>query len=286
MGGGTAALFFKLESDGKYDRHGNPGGKAHRQRPAAKSAPAQAHADANEQTGKQDGAGNSVEIVAKSGKWDVDLPVNAEALGKLMLHYRDVDAFLQMSSTAVYEYAGHEPRSETSALGDNHRNMFETYSISKIAAETVARFVAGQYEIPLTIARLNVPYGSFPCWPYFQFKMMQNSMPIDVHPDRPNAYSPIHCEDYIDKIPYLLAAACKETTVVNLAGCEVVTVEEWCDYMGDLTGLTPIYNETTSAVGSLTCDTSKMVEICGETRIDWKSGFREMLAAMAPDAMK
>jgi len=55
--------------------------------------------------------------VAKSNKWHIALPVNAEALGKLMLRYRDVDAFLHVSSTGVYEYAGHEPRSETSSYG-------------------------------------------------------------------------------------------------------------------------------------------------------------------------
>ena len=52
---------------------------------------------------------------------------------------------VHISSTAVYEYNGHEPRKESDPLGDNHRAMFPTYSISKIAAETVCRFVAHQH---------------------------------------------------------------------------------------------------------------------------------------------
>ncbi len=224
--------------------------------------------------------------VAKSGKWHIDLPVNAESLGRLMLKYRDVDAFLHVSSTAVYEYAGHEPRSETSPLGDNHRNLFETYSISKIAAETVARFVAKEFEVPLTIARLNVPYGPFPCWPYFHLMMMQNGMPIDVHPEAPNGYSPIHSNDYVKKIPYLLGAASINTTTVNLAGVQKVSVEEWCAYMGELTGLKPAFNNTEKALGNLTADTSKMVELIGPTDMDWKDGIKNMMEVMAPQLLK
>ena len=80
--------------------------------------------------------------VVKSGDFDYDLRANAGGVGRLMLRTRGVKGFLHFSSTAVYEYAGHEPRREDSPLGDNHRSMFPTYSIAKIAAETVARFTA------------------------------------------------------------------------------------------------------------------------------------------------
>lgn len=224
--------------------------------------------------------------VAKSGKWSVDLSVNAEALGRLMLHYKNVVGFLHISSTAVYEYAGHEARKEDSPLGDNHRSLFETYSISKIAAETVARFTAKQFGIPLTIARLNVPYGSFPCWPYFHLMMMKNGMAIDVHPESPNGYNPIHSDDYIEKIPYLLAAASSDTTTVNLAGVEEVSIEEWCGYIGELTGLTPQFNKTTKALGNLTANTDKMVEVAGTTNVEWKQGIKKMIEDLAVDSLK
>jgi nucleoside-diphosphate-sugar epimerase len=224
--------------------------------------------------------------VAKSGKWPVDLAINAEGLGRLMLRYRDVKGFLHISSTAVYEYAGHEARSETSSLGDNHRNLFETYSISKIAAETVARFVAKTFNIPTTIARLNVPYGSFPCWPYFHLMMMQNGMPIDVHPDAPNGYSPIHSDDYTAKIPYLLAAAKSDVETVNLAGDEDVSVEQWCAYLAELTGAEPQFNVTEKALGNLTADTTKLNEMSGPCKTDWRAAMKLMVEVMMPDAIK
>ena len=223
--------------------------------------------------------------VAKSGKWELDLRINAQGLGRLMLHYQDVKGFLHISSTAVYEYAGHEPRCEDSALGDNHRNLFETYSISKIAAETVAQFTAKAFNIPLTVARLNVPYGPFACWPYFHLLMMQNKLPIDIHPKGPNGYSPIHSDDIIAKIPYLLAAANADTEIVNLAGDEVVSIEQWCAYMSELTGLTPQFNKTEKALGNLSCDTTKLKSLSGASQVDWKDGIKAMIATMAADAL-
>ena len=76
--------------------------------------------------------------VAKSGRWDKDLAANAESVGLLMAHCRDAKAFLHASSAAVYDPPDDEPRTETTALGDNHKHLFPTYSISKIAGETVA----------------------------------------------------------------------------------------------------------------------------------------------------
>src|ERR1700743_1996800 len=97
--------------------------------------------------------------VAKSGNWEKDLGANAESVGLLMSHCRGAKAFLHCSSAAVYDPPDDEPRTERSALGDNHKPLFPTYSISKIAGEVVARSTARILGVPTTIARLNVPYG-------------------------------------------------------------------------------------------------------------------------------
>src|ERR1700742_1266429 len=97
--------------------------------------------------------------VAKSGNWEKDLAANAESVGLLMAHCRGARAFLHCSSAAVYDPPGDDPRTESAALGDNHKPLFPTYSISKIAGEVVARTMARALGIPTTIARLNVPYG-------------------------------------------------------------------------------------------------------------------------------
>ena len=224
--------------------------------------------------------------VVKSGDFDYDLRANGEGAGRLMLHCRNVKAFMHCSSTAVYEYAGHEARKEDAPLGDNHRAMFPTYSIAKIAAETVVRFTARQFGIPTTIARLSVPYGDNGGWPYWHTMMMQNSIPIDVHPEKPNLYNPLHADDYIEKIPRLLAAATPDVRTLNFGGSQAVAIEEWCEYISELTGLQPSYKESSTAFGSLQIDTEAMHAAIGPTRVDWKDGIKSMLQHMAPELLK
>lgn len=63
---------------------------------------------------------------------DQDLSANAESIGPLMARCRGAKAFLHCSSAAVYDPPNDLPRTERAALGDNHRFLFPTYSISKI----------------------------------------------------------------------------------------------------------------------------------------------------------
>lgn len=224
--------------------------------------------------------------VVKTDSFDYDLAANAEGLGRLMLHCRDVKAFLHLSSTAVYQYAGQELRAEDAPLGDNHRVMFPTYSISKIAAETVCRFTARQFGIPATIARLSVPYGNNGGWPWYHLLMMEQGMPIDVHPDRPNRYNLLHTDDYIEKLPLLLAAASTEATTVNFGGSEAVSIEDWCGWLQELTGLVPEFRDNPQAFGSLAIDTTRMHALIGPTRVDWREGVRNMVAALSPQLLK
>ncbi|MEE4659654.1 MAG: NAD(P)-dependent oxidoreductase [Halieaceae bacterium] len=224
--------------------------------------------------------------VTKTGDFDYDLAANAEGVGFLMQHCRNAKAFLHFSSTAVYEYAGQAPRAENAPLGDNHRMMFPTYSICKIAAETVARFSAKAFGIPTTIARLSVPYGDNGGWPYYHLLMMKEGIPIDVHPERPNQYNLLHSDDYTAKIPYLLAAASTEATVVNFGGSEATSIEDWCAYLTELTGYEPIFNENPQAFGSLHIDTTRMHELIGPTEVNWRDGVLRMVKALAPDMLR
>jgi len=224
--------------------------------------------------------------VVKTGDFDYDLAANGEGVGNLMMRCRRARAFVHFSSTAVYEYGGQEPRREDAPLGDNHRVMFPTYSISKIAAETVCRFVAHQQGIPTTIARLSVPYGDNGGWMYFHMLMMQQGIPIDLHPDKPNYYNPLHAQDYIEKIPYLLGAATPGVTTLNFGGSQRVSIEEWCAYITELTGFEATFQDNPQAFGSLCIDTDRMHELIGETRVDWRDGVRSQLEHLAPELLK
>jgi UDP-glucuronate 4-epimerase len=221
--------------------------------------------------------------VAKSGRWDKDLAANAESVGLLMAHCADAKAFLHCSSAAVYDPPDDEPRTEDTALGDNHKSLFPTYSISKIAGEVVARTMARALGVPTIIARLNVPYGNNGGWPFYQMEMMLSGMTIPVPPGGPARYNPIHEDDVIATLPKLLDAASVPATTVNWCGDQTVSLQEWCTYIGSLVGREPVFEESTQALRGGPTDASRLHELAGGSTVDWHDGIRRMVATFHPE---
>ena len=211
------------------------------------------------------------------------LRANAESLGLVMAHFKAAKAFLHCSSTGVYAPNGSHPMREDDPLGDNHRALLPTYSISKIAAESVARLSARLHGLPTVIARLNVPYGDCVAWPSIHLECILSGQPIQVLPGEPSVYSPIHSDDIIRQIPRLLAAATVPATTVNWAGPDVVSVQEWCAYMGSLVGQEPIFEETEAALPSVAVDVTRMAELIGPAQVHWRDGMARMVAAAHPE---
>lgn len=221
--------------------------------------------------------------VVKTGNFDHDLAANVEGVGRLMSRLEGIRAFLHCSSTAVYQADGHRAFKETDPLGDNHRAIFPTYSICKIAAESMVKFGARQWNIPTTIARLNVPYGDNGGWPAFHLEMILGGMAIDVHLDAPSVYNPIHEDDYIRTIPALIEAASVSTTVVNWGGTEEASIEDWCRYIGTLVGVDVKLNPTDKTIPGVRIDATRMRELIGPTRVGWREGIRRMVSARHPE---
>jgi UDP-glucuronate 4-epimerase len=218
--------------------------------------------------------------VVKSGKWDVDLTGNAEAAGLLLAHCRTARAFLHCSSTGVYEAADGAPQRETDPLGDNHRVMMPTYSISKIAAEAVIRTTCRIFDVPTTIARLNVPYGDEGGWPAFHLALVLADRAVPVSQNVPSRYNPIHEDDIIATLPGLLAAASVPATIVNWGGDEEVSIEEWTAYLAGLVGREPQFDRTTATIGGIPTDNTKRRELVGATHVLWRDGMKRMVDAM------
>ncbi len=214
--------------------------------------------------------------VTKIGRWSKDLAANGEAVGDLMSHFRTAQSFLACSSTAVYRPNGGMPLAEGDPLGDHHGGVMPTYSIAKIAGETMARFGARHWELPTTIARLNVPYGDDNGWPAFHLEMLLAGEPIDVHTDG-GRYNPIHHDDILALVPALLSVASVPATTVNLAGNEVVSIEEWCAALGGLVGVDPSFNSTEAALPSAVIDTTRQHELIGRCAVGWREGMERMV---------
>jgi UDP-glucuronate 4-epimerase len=224
--------------------------------------------------------------VAKSGRWDKDLAANAESVGLLMAHCREARAFLHASSAAVYDPPDDEPRTERTALGDNHKSLFPTYSISKIAGEVVARSMARVVGLPTIVARLNVPYGDNGGWPFYQMEMMLAGVPIPVPPGGPARYNPIHEDDVIATLPKLLEAASVPATTVNWCGEQTVSLQDWCTHIGSLIGREPVFELSEQALRGGPTDVTLMRELVGGTTVDWRDGIRRMVSAFHPELVQ
>ena len=224
--------------------------------------------------------------VVKTGDFDHDLRGNAEGLGRLLSHCRAAKAFLHCSSGGVYAPPGHTPAKESDPLGDNHRAMMPTYSIAKIAAESMARFAAREWNLPTTIARFSVPYGDNGGWPWYHLMMMNSGVPLPVPPDGPSVFNPIHEDDYIAQVPRMLEIASVPATIVNWAGNESVSIEEWCAWIGELTGLEPKFASSEATIAGLPLDTTRMHELVGRTKVHWRDGIRRLIETRNPELLK
>jgi UDP-glucuronate 4-epimerase len=221
--------------------------------------------------------------VTHSNDFATAMRANAESLGLIMRHFQSAKAFLHCSSTGVYAPNGSHKLRETDPLGDNHKAMLPTYSISKIAAESVARLSARLYDLPTVIPRLNVPYGDAVAWPSIHLECILAGQPIQVLAGEPSYYSPIHSDDIIRLIPRLLSAAAVPAVTVNWAGPDVVSVQEWCTYLGGLVGKEPVFEETEQALPSVATDVTFMDELVGPALVRWPDGMSRMVAASHPE---
>ena len=223
--------------------------------------------------------------VTKIGRWSKDLTANGEAVGDLMSHFRRAQSFLACSSTAVYRPNGGQPMAENDPLGDHHGSVMPTYSIAKIAGETMARFGARHWDLPTTIARLNVPYGDDTGWPAFHLEMLLAGDRIDIHTDG-GRYNPIHHDDILAVLPALLSVASVPATTVNLAGNEDASIEQWCTELGGLVGVDPSFASTEAAIPSAMIDLRLQHELIGRCAVGWREGMERIVRATHPELLQ
>lgn len=213
--------------------------------------------------------------------------VNSVATGRLMTHCRSAEAFLFISTSAVYApraldhlHTEHDPLSAASA-------WLPTYPVGKLATEGAVRALAATLGLPTTIARLNVAYGphGHGGLPVILYRQLLAGEPIAVPHTGQHYCSPIHTDDIARHVPGLWAAADLPTTVVNWGGDEVVGVRDLMTHISELTG-TPaefVPSDVTRAVTAF--DPTRRRSLVGVCETSWRDGVRHVLAAHFPGAV-
>lgn len=215
--------------------------------------------------------------------YDTAIRANAEGTGLLLHHCRSAKAALVMSTHSVYKPpADGDPWhvfKETDPLGDVNAAHAPSYSVSKISQEAVARTCARLFDLPVTIARMNASYGPDGTGglPIMQMDALMAGNPVTTRWD-PCMYMPIHTDDITAQTEALLdGASAAAATVVNWAGDQPVSVQEWCAFIGELAGIDPVVNAVPvegTLRGSVT-DNTKRLALTGPCTVDWRDGIRD-----------
>jgi len=216
---------------------------------------------------------------------DVDEAIrnNGEGTGHVLYHCRKAKAALVMSSGAIYS-AVEDPwdfPSEGSAIGSAFAPWAPTSGPSKIAQESIARFCASAFGLPVVIARLNTIYADAQGFlPPINMDMIMADREVSVRWD-PMPHNPIHADDVCLQLEAMLDAASTPANIVNWGGDEAVTVQEWCAMVGEWSGkeakmvTQPIPNSTHTA-GS---DQTKRKSITGPSTVPFREGFKAIYDA-------
>jgi UDP-glucuronate 4-epimerase len=222
-------------------------------------------------------------VATGEGDWGSTVETNAQASGRLLFKCRRAKGFVFCSTGSIYQYQGRRPLTESDPPGVPLR---ANYSISKVAGEAVCSWVATHFDIPLTIIRICSTYGPEGGAPADRLELMLRGRPVRLHPDKPNNFNPIYEDDYVELGIRALQAAALPPVVVNWAGSETVSAEDYCTYMGELVGVEPTFEYDPSAHTPLWPDVTLMHQVLGETKVHWRDGFRRMIEARHPELLR
>jgi nucleoside-diphosphate-sugar epimerase len=221
--------------------------------------------------------------------YDRALRVNAEGTGFVLEHCRGAKAALVMSTVTTYKPHPDPWHAfvEDDPLGDAMAPPSAPYSVSKIAEEGVARYCARSFDLPVTIARMGAAYSDQGGLPLWHLDAVAAGQPVLTRWD-PMPYSPIHDDDICAQLEPLLDAAGVPATIVNWAGDEAVSVQQWSAYFGELFGVQPqvvVEPIPGASIGSV-ADHTKRASITGPCTVGWRDGFRRAAALFHPDRVR
>ncbi len=218
------------------------------------------------------------------GRWPNSYDAYADATGRLMTHLPGLKGFVFASTISVYDPPGGDtPVPETHPFGFH---TSKAYAFTKVANEAIVSFVARQLQIPATIIRVGSASGVDGGPMRDRLELLVEGKNIPVHPDRPTYLRPMFEPDCAKLGVAALQAGRVPPLVVNWCGEDVVSVEEYCTFMGQLIGTEPTFEYTTNAWRSLVPDTTLMHEVLGHGQVAWQDGCRTLVAQCYPELLR
>jgi nucleoside-diphosphate-sugar epimerase len=218
---------------------------------------------------------------------DEALRANVEGAGLVLQHCRRAKAALVMSGMGVYSanddpwwaYHEHDP------IGRGATAYAPTSPACKLGLESVARFCARAFELPVVITRLNTLTGLPASFPAMFIDGVANGRTM-VAPSDPTPHSPIHIDDMKWMLEPLLDAASTPALITNWCGDDVTTVQDWvrdaAAWLGRDADL-QIQPVAGSPAGGA-ADPTRRRSITGPCRTRFAETFRELFAEVTGQA--
>jgi UDP-glucuronate 4-epimerase len=204
--------------------------------------------------------------------------VNVQGTGRLLERCRGVKGFVFCSTGGVYAKQS-RPVRET----DDYGAPIPAYSLSKIAAEQLVRFLAPRLEIPTIILRIGAVYGPDASGPMVRIRRMLRGKEVWVNPEEPRQGSVMWVDDAVRLAVVALEKGQIPPITVNFAGDDPVSIEDYCRFAGRLLGVEPTFRYTDQTYPANQMDTTLMHEVLGRCEVGWQEGFRRLITACFPD---
>jgi nucleoside-diphosphate-sugar epimerase len=215
--------------------------------------------------------------------WPDSFDAYADATGRLMAHCRGAKGFVFASTVSVYDPpSSGRPVSETHPFGIHTTSA---YAFTKVANEAVISYLSRSLDIPATIMRVGSASGVDGGPMRNRLDLIVEGRPIQLHPEKPTYVRPMFEPDCARLGVAALEAGRVPPLVVNWCGDDVVSVEDYCTYMGRLIGKEPIFEYTTDAWRSLVPDTTLMHEALGRCDVSWRDGCRMLVEQCYPEML-
>jgi UDP-glucuronate 4-epimerase len=205
--------------------------------------------------------------------------VNTQGTARVLAHCRRARTFVFCSTAGVYR---HQPRPLVEA--DEYGVDVPGYAMSKIAAEQVVRYLSATEGIPTVILRVGALYGleGGSGGAATPIDRMVEGKDIWVNPAEPRGVSLLWEGDAVRLASRAFTLGQVPPLVLNFAGDEQVSVEEYCTYAGQLVGRRPRFHYTPAAYPANPLDTERMRAVLGRCEISWRDGIKVMVEHRYP----
>jgi nucleoside-diphosphate-sugar epimerase len=214
--------------------------------------------------------------------FDEAMRVNAEGTALLLTRFPTSRAVLVMSSNVIYpphDDPWHAHR-EDEPIGGMIPFWSPTSPTAKVAEEAVARSYARTLDLPVVITRLNSVYGPHgDLMPIMHMDAVVEGRPVQARWD-PHPHAPIHVDDIVGQLDAMLDAASVPATIVNWAGDDQVTIQQWSAMAAEMAGTTAkvVVNAVPGTTRNNLADTTKRMAITGPCAVRFEPAFRDIFA--------